>query len=337
MVYSEERALYTLSSLNEGIGSGGVAEMSSLMEDGGSGWGALLLMMSSSLPRKKRCHCQDDSIVDKNETEEYPRWKWAVDLASAAQNGNYQRFFTLLESGPVDLEAASNTNKDDDESQSDHARFLILARCCASHSLNFVRLGQLRRYNQAFRKGETVPAADIARLLRLDTGVPTTNDEGHGIVTSDARIWATDFCRDAGLPVVEKEGGERGMSNMYILMKSAPICVKKDMGRMGNPGRMNDIFVFGARLDRVGREFFEKGIVHSSPNPSVEVIQRQSDGIEKDDVENWEDCDDRSDDYNNAKKTGGASVARSTYPCDVRYDEDGVLIPTWLVLRSLIE
>ena len=337
VMYSEERALYTLSP-EDGARSGVGAEMSSLMEDGGSGWGALLLMMSSSLPRQKRCHCEDDFFVDENETEKYPCWKWAVNLASAAQNGNYQRYFALLESGPAALDAVTTADEDGFESQPDHARFLILARCCASHSLNLVRLGQLRRYNQAFRKGEAVSAVDMARLLRFSTGVLMTNDGEGGIVTYDARKWAADFCRDAGLPVVEKEGGERGISNMCILMKAAPICVKGDaMGRMFNPGRMNDIFVFGSRFDRFGREYYEKGRVNSSPNPSVELIQQQSVDIKKDDVDNWEDCDDRSDDYDNAKKTGGASVARSTYPCDVRYDEDGVLIPTWRVLKSLIE
>ena len=171
-MYSEEGALYASSP--DGSGDGGGNAMSSIMEDGGSGWGALLLMMSSSSPTTQRCHSTGSPIVENNETEEYPRWKWAVKLASAALNGNYQRYFALLESGPVALDISTTAFDYDDESQTDHARFLILARCCASHSLNLVRLGQLRRYNHAFGKGEAVSAMDIAMMLRLGVGVPST-------------------------------------------------------------------------------------------------------------------------------------------------------------------
>jgi hypothetical protein len=321
--------LYASSSEEGGIGGGGAA-MSSLMEDGGSGWGAMLLMMSSQ------------SCDQGGSFEEYPRWKWAVELASAAQNGDYQRYFALLEAGPVALDAAPTAKghqEENGDAQSDHARFLVLARCCASHSLNLVRLGQLRRYNHAFGKGEAVSAMDIARLLRLGTGIPTTNDKGdEGGTVEDALKRAIDFCRNAGLPIVEKEGGETGKSTMYVLMKSAPISVKSEdsISRMCNPGRTNDSFVFGSKLDHVGRENDGNGCSRVSypSNRSAVVMTRQSDSIREDGVDYWEDRDHGEDD---AIKSDEASVMMSTYACEARSDEDGVLIPPCHVLRSLME
>jgi hypothetical protein len=320
MLYSEERALYASSP--EGSGDGGGNAMSSIMEDGGSGWGALLLMMPSSSPTTQRCHSAGGPIVENNETEEYPRWKWAVKLASAALNGNYQRYFALLESGPVALDISATAIDHDDKSQTDHARFLILARCCASHSLNLVRLGQLRRYNHAFGKGEAVSAMDIAMMLRLGVGVPSTER----LVDADTK-WAIDFCRDAGLPVIEKKGGEQGISSLYVLMKSAPICVKGDgISRMCSPGRMNDIFVFGSKLDHICRTY----------GGDVMVMPRHSSGIQEDDVDNWEDRDSGENDKDEEKQPV-ASATMSTRVCEARHDEDGVLIPSRHVLRNLIE
>ncbi|KAL3756099.1 hypothetical protein ACHAWU_009401 [Discostella pseudostelligera] len=334
VLYSEERTLYAISSGEGGVGGGGAA-MSSLMEDGGSGWGALLLMMSSSFSRTQRVYDQGAFGVEKDESEEYPRWKWALELASAAQNGNYQRYFALLEAGPVALDAATTAKghqEENGDAHSDHSRFLILARCCASHSLNLVRLGQLRRYNHAFGKGEAVSAMDIARLLRLGTCIPTTNDKGdEGGTVKDAIKWAIDFCCDAGLPIVEMEGGKTGKSTMYALMKSAPITVKSEdsICRMCNPGRMNDSFVFGSKLYHVDR-----ARMSCPSNQSAVVMTRQSDSIREDGVDDWEDRDDGEDD---AKISDEASVSMSTFACEARSDEDGVLIPPCHVLRILIE
>jgi len=205
---------------------------SSLMEDSGSGWGALLSTFCKHvLDNEKR---NTNGVVDK-----YPRWKWALELACVAQEGNYQRYFNLLEKGPTYSPSYTTENE---LAQASNARFLILARCCTSHSLNLVRLAQLRRYNHAFGKGEKVPATNLARLLRLNM---YDDEEADG-------QRAAEFCRGVGLPIIEKEVGDDKAS--FVVMKSAPISVKEDetIRRICNPGRMNDKFVFGSKFEIAG-------------------------------------------------------------------------------------
>jgi len=206
---------------------------SSLMEDSGSGWGALLTTFSKHV-LDNDSNSSTDGVVDK-----YPRWYWALELACVAQEGNYQRYFNLLENGP---KYSSFYTVDNELAHVSNARFLILARCCTSHSLNLVRLAQLRRYNHAFGKGEKVPAADLARLLRFNID----NDQKIGAQR------AVKFCRGVGLPIIEKEVGSD--KALFVVMKSAPISVKEDetIRRICNPGRMNDKFVFGSKFEIAG-------------------------------------------------------------------------------------
>jgi len=284
---------------------------SSFTEDAGSGWGALLSTF-----------CRQNGVV-----EEYPRWKWALELACVAQEGDYQGYFALLEQGPA--RARISAAVDDGAVGADSARFLILARCCASHSLTLVRLAQLRRYNHAFGKGERVSARDLARLLRLGT----TGDVGDDEITMGGAERAIDLCRDAGLPIVEKEGQD-GEKKFYVAMKSAPINItgEEAIGRICNPGRTNDSFVFGSKL-------FEDGgtggddVVESLANQ----LLRQCDIQE--DVDDWEE---REGDYGNDAMTENSVAGKNgtetdIADCGARNDEDSVLIPPRNVMRNLIE
>lgn len=247
----------------------------SLMEDSGSGWGAILSTFGK--------HAAGG-------VGGCPRWRWALDQACAAQEGNYQRYFTLLEGGPVPSSVA----------EAEGARFLVLARCCASRTLNLVRVAQVRRYNHALRKGENVPAGDLARLLRFED-------------TTAGAERAVDVCRDAGLPVVEKEG----IQGQLVAMKTAPIKIAGDeaVRRMCNPGRSNDWFVFGSKLvsndDRV--------------DSLANQLSQQCDV--QDGVDDWEERETESTIVPN-----GSSVEYA----GARTDEDGVLIPSCKVTITLI-
>ena len=283
---------------------------SSLMEDSGSGWGALLSTFCKHILNEKNIKTNGESgmIVEK-----YPRWKWALELACVAQEGNYQRYFTLLENGPTYSSLKSNSSASESTGkevmEADNARFLILARCCTSHSLNLVRLAQLRRYNHSFGKGEKVSATDLARLLRLKD-----EDEMRG-----AEL-AADLCRNVGLPIVEKEMGDDKV--LFVTMKSAPISVKGDesIQRICNPGRMNDIFVFGSKFEE------------NRDNDDVESLTKQM-LVQCDVQEDWEDCDDEDLDAT-TNSTHGMKI--SSWSEAARKDEDGVLIPSSNVLRNLI-
>lgn len=272
---------------------------SSLMDDAGSGWGALLSTF--------RTRVLDGEGAATGTSE---RWKWALELACSAQEGNYQRYFSLLEGGPA-LSSASNDTGEAVEAND--ARFLILARCIASHSLSLVRLGQIRRYNRAFGKGENVPAKDLARLLRLNgNGGDKKGDE-----IMDGAKRAINFCQDAGLPVVEREVGNQ--KELFITMKSAPIKISGEMciWRICHPGRTNDSFVFGSNL-----------VVDGDGSSAVDLLANQH-------VDDWEERDAYSKNGKNKKSTAG-ETGLNAKDVGTRNDQDGVLIPPSNVMRNLI-
>jgi len=318
---SEEQALPPSSSSGE--------ITSSLMEESGSGWGALLSTFckhvisvdaaaiagetgggashdNNSNNNGDGCCSKDcqESLVEK-----YPRWKWALTLACLAQEGNFQGYFKLLRNGPSTAVSSSTTTLTKEE-EVDNARFLLLARCCASHSLNLVRLGQLRRYNHSFGKGEKISGKDLARLLHFD------DDDDDGDDERSAKL-AIDFCRDAGLPIVEKDGEES--IELYVAMKSAPISISKDgpIKRMCNPGRRNDGFVFGSCLEDASRR------VDLLTNQLKDCGIRQN-------VEDWEDNVEADDD---AKSS---CLSNKVVKIEARVDEDGVAIPSSEVIRTLM-
>lgn len=277
----------------------------SLMEDSGSGWGALLstfckhvfvdVAVGAGKKEKNGVANHESSLVKK-----YPKWKWALHLACMAQEGNFQGYFHMLQKGPL---SSSSTITLTREEEVNNARFLLLARCCASHSLNLIRLGQLRNYNHSFGKGEKVSGKDLARLLHFDD----IDEE------SSAKL-AIDFCRDAGLPVVEKGvvvGGEE-MTELHVAFKTAPITIKEDapIKRICNPGRRNDTFVFGSCLEDTSHQ------VNSLANQLDECFIGEN-------VDDWEDIQ--------------AGDAESNFKLEARMDEDGVKILSCQVIRSLMK
>lgn len=205
------------------------------VDENGSGFGALLASSSSvsaaanNARRRRRSGgaCGEEKKEGTGGAAE-DRWLWSLEVASAADSGNYVRMFHLLcdddqgdDSGEVGAGAARTRRPG---CASDEVRrWRILSRCCVLSAVGAARLGLLRRYNKALGKNERVPAADLARLLRLPSA------------ESAAR-----FCGDAGLPLAD--GGAA------VTMKAAPIAVttEGDAARMmGGPGREEDEFVFG--------------------------------------------------------------------------------------------
>lgn len=289
---------------------------SSLMEESGSGWGALLSTFCKSVvdddlavdaANGRISHDFDNDGCHQSLVAKYPRWKWALQMACMAQEGNSQGYFKLLQTGPSNVSSSSGTTALTSEEEVKNARFLLLARCCASHSLSLIRLGQLRRYNHSFGKGEKVSGKDLARLLHFNT--PNL---------------AIDFCRDAGLPIVEKEGSDDESIELYVAMKSVPISISQDesIKRMCNPGRRNDCFVFGSCMeDTTSRED-----VASLKN------RLNSCGLREKDVEDWEEDIEADDDV---KKSGLSNISTSTI--EARIDEDGVVIPSSQVIRTLMQ
>lgn len=293
---------------------------SSLIDDSGQGWGALLAGF-----RKRTVHSSHD----------YPRWKWVLDLACAADGGNHWKYFCLLEEGPavgaggdvaVGLDAGDD--KDNGDEGVDDARFIILARCIASRSLNLIRLGAVRRYNRAFGKAEAVMGVDLARMLCFSDGRRRCNkgdDDGGTVIDSGgegftAEKAAVEFCLCVGLPVQE---GNDGVSK--IVFKSAPISISGTdaIGNVCDPGRTSDSFVFGSDFDN-GCGTNNQNAAHVGAESSV----RKAEGTVDNGVEDWED---REDDV-----AANGSAENYVIP-GTRIDEDGVVIPPNKVIWNLIQ
>ncbi|KAL7468542.1 hypothetical protein ACHAXS_008767 [Conticribra weissflogii] len=279
---------------------------SALTEESGSGWGAILSTFCKHVVPSRR-NVSVNSLVNK-----FPRWQWALDLACMAQEGNYQKYFSLLEKGP-DIPASSHSNHS--TTASSRARFLILARCCASRSLNLVRLSALRRFNHAFGKGENVSGSDLAHLLRF-------RGDADDIMESAKR--AIEFCRDAGLPTVDRDDCD-GFLKSYVVMKSAPITISEEgsISRMCNPGRLNDTVVFGTIL--------------RSSNPSG--VEALADRLERCDIqENIDNWESRHGEHfcvsSNESEFVAINDRNRTH--HGRLDDEGVLIPSAGVLWNLI-
>lgn len=264
---------------------------SSLLEESGSGWGAIFSTFSKHVAS---CNRRDAGLLDM-----YPRWKWSIDLASAVQSGNYQRYFNLLRSGPGYETGKTHVAHANAMGTSDNARFLILARCCCSSSLNLIRLAKVRRYNHSFGKGEKVPAHNMARLLHFDQ-IEQSNDASKN---------AVELCRDIGLPIVNDDPGK-----CYITMKAAPISISGDdsIKRICNPGRNNDLFVFELEF-----------------RDDVSLLVKRLKDINVDEsIDDWEERDSNdiaANDDNSSKSTA------------CRVDDDHVLIPSCVLLSRLID
>jgi len=144
--------------------------------------------------------------------KELNRWSTALQVAAAADQGNFIRIFRLL--GMCDVSADSNSSD---------LGWSILSRCCLLPSINVVRIGLVRRYNKSFGKLEKISGDDLTRLLRLPSPSATVQ-----------------FCSDVGLPVEDDK----------IVMKAAPISIrdKEAVKRMTSPGRNEDTFVFGKEI-----------------------------------------------------------------------------------------
>ncbi|KAL9180846.1 hypothetical protein ACHAXT_011299 [Thalassiosira profunda] len=142
-------------------------------------------------------------------------------------------------SGEVTSSLMEDSGSGWEATDASNARFLILARICASRTLNLVRVAQVSRYNRAFGKLEKVPGKDLARLLRFNAN----NEDEESTVSADRAI---NLCRDAGLPIVEKEGRP---NELFVEMKSAPIKIagEEAIRRICNAGRTDDLFVFGSK------------------------------------------------------------------------------------------
>lgn len=279
---------------------------SALTEESGSGWGAILSTFCKHVMPSRRNASLDSLVCN------FPRWKWALDLACMAQEGNYQRYFSLLEKGPDILSTSgcyhSNT-------ASARARFVILARCCASHSLNLVRLAALRRFNHAFGKRECVSGSDLARLLRFREDGNNNEESAEKAIT---------FCRDAGLPTVVKDDCD-GFLKSYVVFKSAPISISEEgpISRMCNPGRLNDGFVFGTTF----RSFNPAGV--------EALVDRLEQCDIQEDVDNWEDRNCENICVRSNKSRFDANKDRHCSHSG-RLDEEGVMIPSAVVVSNLI-
>ena len=113
-----------------------------------------------------------------NVDEKYPKFWWALKLATSIEDGNfilalrmtqddeveaYQEPLTSFYHPGIDEAIHSNLRLP----LSPVLRWKIMARCCMAQVLHFLYLSSLRQYNKAFMKEEKVSIDNVSFILPL--------------------------------------------------------------------------------------------------------------------------------------------------------------------------
>jgi len=198
----------------------------------GEGMSALLGLYRRYIPK-----LANGSFDEAFMKQKYPKWTWLLNVANAAETGNFLKLLRLLAFEPVvnDINVSDRLVVSDELTNlnlplDQESRWKILARCCMAQVLPIIRIGLLRIYNKSFGAKEMIACADLARLLHLPN-----------------KEIALSFCKTSGLPT-KSSSDKYGGNDEYVIMKAAPISITGDesIKKMNNPGRNEDAFVFGS-------------------------------------------------------------------------------------------
>ena len=93
----------------------------------------------------------------------FPRWRWALEVAASAQNGNFVRFFNLFTKYQNLNFSEQNTAKG--FANFERQRWEILTRCTLAQVIPLIRIGMMRQYNKCFGKLEKVSVENVSTYL----------------------------------------------------------------------------------------------------------------------------------------------------------------------------
>lgn len=102
---------------------------------------------------RKYCHKQFNF--------QFPKYRWALTIASDVENGNY---LSVIRSLTQVKESQTKEPKDLKEID----RWNILSRCCMAQVMPVIRIGLVRLYNKSFMKEEKVKDDDVSNVQHLD-------------------------------------------------------------------------------------------------------------------------------------------------------------------------
>lgn len=254
-----------------------------------------------------RRYCLLKSTADDSMISLFPKYMWALKITSDVENGNYISVFRLL----------TTTNTSKKSGLDDNKRWQILSRCCMAQLMPVLRIGLLRMYNKSFMKEEKVQDANLAALLHVP------NPES-----------AVRFCRNVGIPISSS-------LTTCAVMKAAPICIQdchddKDevIRQLMNPGRDEDLFVFGELLLKSDRKVQRRCIdTNDKKSKKMSSLQKALAKTRIDDQkEKVEKNEEEVIDHNHDQEWAVSGFDNATS----RADEDGVMILPSIVLRQLI-
>ena len=96
------------------------------------------------------------SLSSTKDEEMFPKWKWAIEVALAADLGNFIRCLDLVIEKCDFILEKNHIQRE--------SRWKCLVRCLLSPTLPTMRIGLLRWYNKSFGKGEKVSGADVSSI-----------------------------------------------------------------------------------------------------------------------------------------------------------------------------
>jgi hypothetical protein len=93
----------------------------------------------------------------------FPKYFWALKIASDVENGNYLSIIRLLAASSSYQKQELKERKQKDL-LNDETRWNIMTRCCMAQVMPVIRIGLLRLYNKSFMKQEKVRDDDVSNF-----------------------------------------------------------------------------------------------------------------------------------------------------------------------------
>jgi hypothetical protein len=140
--------------------------------DGGTGISAILGLYKRyvNVDVDVDVNVDDDVNVNVNhvtsttDSASYPKYQWALQVASAIENGEFLSALRLLRppmSTSTSMSMSTSTTSIGIRTK-ETSQWEIMSRCCVAQVVPLLRIGLLRRYNKSYGKNEKVADTDVS-------------------------------------------------------------------------------------------------------------------------------------------------------------------------------
>jgi hypothetical protein len=113
---------------------------------------------------------RSDSDSDRSDlSHSYPKYQWALQVASAIENGEFLSALRLLRppmSTSTSMSMSTSTTSIGIRTK-ETSQWEIMSRCCVAQVVPLLRIGLLRRYNKSYGKNEKVADTDVSVYIYI--------------------------------------------------------------------------------------------------------------------------------------------------------------------------